>query len=112
MAINKPTIRTYVDTWFYNQFRLEIDVQPQSNYESEIQKLKSEFENSDFWKELLKNLEVFNDEYYLLNNENRLLKKENYPKLVCKSFDSLIDKSFRRNIIENDYFPDPPKGGW
>jgi len=112
MAINKPNIQTYVNSWFFNQFGLELDVQPKSNYESEIKKLKNEFESCEFWKELLKNLQDFNDQYYLINNEHWLLKKENYPKLVCKSYDSLIDKSYRKNIIENENFPDSPNGGW
>ena len=33
-------------------------------------------------------------------------------KLVSKNFDSFLLKTFRRNILENDGYPKPPRGGW
>jgi hypothetical protein len=33
--------------------------------------------------------------------------------LIQKSYDSAINKSFRKNIFANEHFPDPPQdGGW
>jgi ppGpp synthetase/RelA/SpoT-type nucleotidyltranferase len=32
--------------------------------------------------------------------------------LVSKPFDSVIDKSFRRNVLKNDNFDNPPADGW
>ncbi len=113
MGITKPNIQSYFSSWFFDQFRLELDVQPKNNYESQIQKLKKDFENCELWKELnIKLQKDYNDEYRIKNNEHRLVKKEFFPELCCKPYDSLINKSFRKNIVENESFPEPPKDGW
>ncbi len=34
------------------------------------------------------------------------------PKLCVKPFDSFFSKTFRKNVSENELWPDPPEGGW
>jgi ppGpp synthetase/RelA/SpoT-type nucleotidyltranferase len=34
------------------------------------------------------------------------------PQLFRKDYDSFLEKTFRKNILENDQFPEEPKGGW
>jgi ppGpp synthetase/RelA/SpoT-type nucleotidyltranferase len=32
--------------------------------------------------------------------------------LLTKPYDSILDKALRRNVLENNQFPSPPKDGW
>ena len=34
------------------------------------------------------------------------------PKLVSKPFESLLSKALRRDVLENQLFPQEPTGGW
>lgn len=107
--MKKPAIEEYPN-WFKEKFEVELTIKPASVYDYVIQKLNKDLENSLFWKELQKNLIDYTDEYYLLHGYP-LLKIENIPVFI-KSYSSVINKSFRKNIILNENFPEPPKNGW
>lgn len=105
----KPTIDTY-QNWFKDKFEVDLDSKPASVYQYVIQMLYRDFEDSCFWKEFLSNIPNYNDEYYLINGYS-LLKIEPIP-IFQKSYESLINKTFRKNILLNENYPEAPKGGW
>lgn len=112
METNKPNIHYYQNSWFYEKFELEWDVQPKSNYESQIQKIRYDFEKGQFWSDLINYIQKdYNDEYYLIYNQ-KLLRNNIIPELLYKPYDSLIDKSFRKNILNNQNYPNEPEDGW
>lgn len=104
-----PTIKNY-PAWFKDKFDFDLNGKSATVFQYVIQKLYSDFEKSDFWKQLEANLKNYNDEYYLRNGY-QLLKVEPL-KLFSKSYQSLVNKSFRKNILLNARFPNEPENGW
>jgi hypothetical protein len=96
--------------WLKKNHNVEIDDKTESYYESVTSKIKVDFENSQFWIALNKNLKEFNDEYQLKNNYQLLM--DNNPKLEVKPYSSFLLKSQRKNVFENPNLPDPPNDGW
>lgn len=105
----KPTIETY-PKWFKEQFNIELHSKSANIYEYVIQKLYKDVENSPFWNGLQDNLENYNDEYYLKNGYT-LLRVEPL-KVFSKAYASVLNKSFRKNVLNNNSFPDEPLNGW
>ena len=109
--MDKPkTIEEY-KKWLEEQHNVEISDRTQTYYDSVINKIKLDFEKSELWSKLTENLKEYDDEY-LLDSGYQLLIPNFTPELITKSFDSFLLKTFRKNIIENNYWPEPPKIGW
>lgn len=51
-------------------------------------------------------------EVYERNTRSELFMDSHGPHLVVKSFASVVEKTYRENILWNKAFPDEPKGGW
>lgn len=105
----RPTIHSYSD-WFKDKFQIELYAKPSSIYQYVIQKLMGDFENCDLWKEFEANINNYNDEYRI-NKGYPLLKIE--PLIIsAKPYKSLINKCYRKNILLNANYPEPPINGW
>lgn len=105
----KPNFENYI-SWFNEKFSTDLYSKPSQIFGYVIQKLNNDVQECLFWKELQENLENFNDEYYLKNGYQLLRNDE--LELFSKSYKSLINKSFRKNILQNDNFPDEPENDW
>ena len=111
MGEGKPhDIPTY-KKWLKVQHGIEISHIDSNDYDRVTQKIKTDFSNSNFWKELGKKLETFNQEYQL-ETYYPLLAESGLPKIEIKPFDSFLLKTFRRNVLENKKWPDQIPGGW
>lgn len=97
--------------WFFEKFGEKVSTKTSNYYDSVSRKLKNDFEQSVFWQTLLSSLQEINDEYYLID-KFKLFRPDERPELFIKSFDSFFLKSYRKNIINNNNFPEEPKGGW
>ncbi len=82
------------------------------NYvEGAIEHAKTKFIQSDFWKEVIENLQNYNQEYYA--KTDYYLFKSNYnPEVLTKPYKSIESKCFRKNILLNKRFPNEPYKGW
>lgn len=112
MNNEKPDIDGY-KKWLKEEHGFEIS-DHERNYESVTNRIKSDFEKSNFWIELTKKLREYNDEYLLKRGYPLLiyLKPKLDIKLDIKSFDSFLLKTYRKNILENKSWPNELKGGW
>lgn len=81
------------------------------HYESITGKIKNNFEKSDFWVKLIENLKEFDSEYHI-DRGYPLIVSPMKPKLDIKSFKSFLEKTFRKNILENKNYPHEPENGW
>jgi hypothetical protein len=109
--MDKPeSIREYID-WLSSVHHIAIDGRYETYYESVANKVKNDFEKSPFWVELLDNLEVY-DQDYEIKYGFHLFNANFKPKLETKSFASFLLKTFRKNVLENQDWPNPPKSGW
>ncbi len=75
------------------------------------QKIRSEIEGSEFWQRLIGSLNEMNDEYTSLN-QYKLFISLDPPPMNLKSYESLLDKSYRKNVLLNVHWPEAPDGGW
>lgn len=108
---DKPSNIQQYKQWLKESHKVEITDRIKDNYESATDKMKQQFRKSVFWKQLDNNLREYNDEYYL-DTGYQLLQDAILPDILVKPFDSFLLKSFRKNIVENENFPEPPTEGW
>lgn len=84
----------------------------QIHYERELESIKDRFSNSIFWKTLESQFQEFYDQY-LIEEKQLLFSDRLYkPIILTKSFSSLIEKTYRKNVIFNKNWPNQPPEGW
>lgn len=83
-----------------------------SYYSSTCLKLISDLTNSDFWKNLSKKLLECDFEYKKITTGYNLLLRNDPPLIQMKPFKSLMQKTYRFNIIDNSLWPEKPPKGW
>lgn len=111
--MKKPKDPEEYKDWLYEQHQIEISRKIETHYESAVSKIRQDLENSDIWIELIKNLNEYGAEYHI-KYKYPLLMPGMIPKLYTKPFNSLIEKAFRKDILENKNWPKPsdPEKGW
>jgi len=105
----KPQFESYI-SWFRKEFNIDLNSKPAILFEYVIQKLQKDIQNSQFWIELESNFQNYNDEYYLKNGYQLL--RNDKLELHIKPYSSLLNKSFRKNILQNNNFPKEPNENW
>jgi len=73
--------------------------------------LAADVESSSLWQQLLGSLRNIEDEYTSFS-DFRLFVTQETPEIVQKPYESVLEKSFRKNILLNKHWPEPPDGGW
>jgi len=113
MADKKPRFEEY-PKWMKKQFGKKLAANSETYYRSVANIVRADFSDSGFWKELLRSMPMFRDEY---------LVETSYPlfiqvgpaletKLEIKPFDSFLRKTYRKNILNNKNWPEEPPSGW
>lgn len=80
-------------------------------YDGITRNLQMQFVDSPFWTKLQDELPNINDEYKRQKG-NDLFAKLSLPEISIKPLDSLIDKTYRKNVLKNEKFPEQPSDGW
>jgi ppGpp synthetase/RelA/SpoT-type nucleotidyltranferase len=68
------------------------------------------FRTSSFWQAILNDLKNV-DAQYLVDHKYPLIAEFN-PPIVIKPWDSFLEKTYRRNVVNNSRFPNAPEDGW
>lgn len=110
MNNQKPKNIDEYKIWLKNEHEVEITERTKTHYESVAIQIKKNFEESDFWISLTENLREYNDEYLLKTGYQLFIPRK--PDIYIKSFDSFLLKTFRKNILENEYWDNEPNGSW
>lgn len=97
--------------WLLKRHGVRVDIALQNYYETVVSRLRNAFLASDLWKQLAAGLAECDDKY-LARTGYPLLLTRPAPELRSKPFDSYILKTFRKNVLSNDLWPEPPKQGW
>lgn len=77
-------------------------------------KFVSDFQQTPFWQQFTSGLRDM-DERHLQEHLGLNLLATPYPhvpEVIAKPFDSVVEKAYRRNYLQNQAFPDPPGGIW
>lgn len=80
-------------------------------YETVGAKIRNDVATSEAWQAILANLREFNDEYTIATGY-RLLANLDVPNIYLKPYDSILDKTYRKNVLNNDRWPHPPDQNW
>jgi ppGpp synthetase/RelA/SpoT-type nucleotidyltranferase len=108
----KPISVIEYKKWLQVQHSVEISNITQTYYELTTTKAREDLSSSEFWKRFLGILKSSAEEYLLNQGGYNLFQTEDHPKMLIKPFDSLVEKSFRNNVLTNKDWPQPPPMGW
>ena len=111
-STDRPTSIEQYRKWLKEAHGVTVDRRTRSYYESVALKLENTFRESALWIDLCSGLAARNQEYYAKTGYYLLMEPDAEPKLSRKPYDSFLLKTFRKNILENQIFPNPPSGGW
>lgn len=98
-------------SWLKRVHSVEVSTKMKNYYEMVASKVQADFKKSSFWTQLKSQYEQLNQEYYLKTNYY-LFHEADIPEFNCKSFNSFLFKTFRKNVLDNPQWPEPPGTGW
>jgi ppGpp synthetase/RelA/SpoT-type nucleotidyltranferase len=108
----KPTSVLEYKKWLHAQYSVEISNTTQTYYELTTTKAREDLRSSEFWKTFLGILKSSEEEYLVNQGGYNLFQTPDPPEILIKPFNSLVDKSFRINVLRNKDWPQPPSEGW
>jgi hypothetical protein len=113
MTDGKPKdVNEYIK-WLKDKHNIEINNQLQQYYDSVTNKIERDLKRSENWVNLLSEFPDYNDEYLIQSHGYDLfMVRDDRPVILIKPFNSLIEKTFRKNILLNKNWPNGPEGGW
>jgi hypothetical protein len=79
-------------------------------YNTVVAEMSRQLEASEFWQTLLDGLPEIEDAYR--SSKGVALLTAERPTLATKSWIPFLEKTFRKNVVANENWPDPPDGGW
>ena len=110
---DKPTDLSAYTDWLVREHNVGALSRHKRHYEFVALKVLTDFETSDFWEKLNKQLPDVRSEYRAANDDPLFVVDENgTPELLRKTFQSFFLKTYRRNVLDNRSWPNAPDGGW
>jgi ppGpp synthetase/RelA/SpoT-type nucleotidyltranferase len=106
----RPTCVSEYRTWARKALKIEHDDGLRRWYELNAAAARNAIQLNPFFRELSSELDSAQNDYRKSTKVDLLMERQAF--LVLKPYESIIDKSLRRNVLENPNFPEPPKGGW
>jgi hypothetical protein len=107
----KPEDAKQYNDWLRREHHVDITKRTCNHYQAVARQVKSAFEESALWTELNRQLAEFNRQFFLSTKQD-LWVRPTPPQLDMKPFDSFLLKTYRKNVVNNNNWPDPPDGGW
>ncbi len=109
----RPGDRASYEAWLRESLDVEIGGRLEARYDAVVNKVRRDFEDSELWTQICAELNDY-DSAYRVRSQNfpLFLAEPKPPELETKSFDSYVLKTYRRNVSENERWPEPPAGEW
>jgi hypothetical protein len=98
--------------WLRDARQIEITPATKTHYRSVVLQFRDDFERSTFWTRLITDLPEHDAEYQMRTSYPLLMNSQQGPTISTKEFDAFFLKTFRKNVLTNNNWPDPPPGGW
>ncbi len=80
-------------------------------YETIGAKIRADVASSDAWRSIVADMREFHDEYTIATTYP-LLASLDEPQLHLKPYSSILEKTYRKNVLNNSEWPKSPKEGW
>src|SRR5258708_28605952 len=97
--------------WLIDKTSQEVVTTARPRFELVSQKIRSDIEASAFWTKVVSAFSEINDEY-TSRYRYKLFVTPDLPIIVVKPYQSLLDKTYRKNILSNRRWPSPPDEDW
>lgn len=91
---------------------MDLESREQTRYEDVSSAAQKSIEDSTFWTQFKRQYRELEGTYKARQKYDLFLHPEAPPKIQIKPYNSLIEKSFRKNVVQNRSYPDEPNGGW
>jgi len=105
---SKPKGLEKYEEWLKKEYSIELNDRLRNYYETVATKIKRQFEESEYWIKLCKSLKEFEAEYRTSTGYPLLM--PNFKlELGIKPYESFLIKTYRKNILENKNWPNPPE---
>ncbi len=112
MKDEKPSnVEAYI-RWLDTAHSLRVTEATKNHYDTVAGKVLRDFSNSTFWKTLLSELGNYDQAFYAEKRYRLFISPNPEAALEKKDYSSFLLKTFRKNVIENRNWPDPPQSGW
>lgn len=110
------TLQEY-QLWLKVEHKKFINDELYKNYDISTRFAKQQFENSKTWHDLINLLnnaefEYSKEKHYDLISRNAEYFSNNKPIIFIKPFDSVVNKTYRKNVLENENWNQSPTDGW
>ena len=94
-----------------NTLNVDITTQERDYYSIVSNSVLDGLSKSNFWNDVLTNINKHDQEYQVKTGYNLFI--SNFiPQLKIKPFESFFEKTYRKNILDNEKFPEPPVDVW
>lgn len=74
--------------------------------------MKLSFEETTFWRNLSDDFRDIDQEYTIQHQGYPLFMELKMPSLQIKSYESFLEKTYRWNVLDNEFWPEEPQNGW
>lgn len=105
----KPSFEGY-QSWLKNTLDVRIKPSDSQKYDADTRRIRDQALESLFWSELNAQLPTMNDRY--LFETGHPLWTPSKVMLHVKPYASTIEKSYRRNVLDNRNWPGAPSNEW
>jgi hypothetical protein len=108
----KPSFDEY-PTWLKSKKKIDERELSENYYDIVTSSIQRQLISSKFWTNLTGNLTKYEQEYNSIKDNYDLFKE--FPKnedVKIKPYKSFIEKTYRKNVLNNKEWPDEPEGGW
>ncbi|WP_406660588.1 hypothetical protein V7O66_12200 [Methanolobus sp. ZRKC3] len=109
---DKPLNIEEYKKWLKTKFGIAISNRTENHYNSVRGIISDGFKDSELWTELCQNLKDYDEKYNLKTNGYKLFSPNFVPELNEKTYESFILKTFRKNVVNNNNWPNEPEKGW
>lgn len=106
---DKPGLDGY-QSWLVEVLNVRPATLTSAYYQTNADRIRSSFLEDAFWVSIVASLRDINAKYLIEFKED--LFGNLHPEIVIKPFSSLLEKTYRKNVVLNQNWPDPPEGGW
>jgi len=110
MATRRPKDVGEYTEWLRARHREDVGTRYPAYYSTVVATMQRQFQASALWSTLMASRQAIDDEYRTIKGVGLLT--ADTPVLCTKPWPSFLDKTFRKNIVANANWPDPPAGGW
>ena len=108
----KPKTIAEYGKWLLSDHGISLDPADKNYYDLATLALLDHLRRSPFWETFIRELPELDSRYQVAKSVPLLMIVKSSPEPKTKPFVSMVDKSFRKNVLENDGWPLEPTTGW